>query len=200
MSKRDSLVPGCYAELFTHYFQDPKGWVAGVIRRFFPRLDSDDLDDILAECWGRMHRQELLEKFDPSKGNFGGLVFQSVRSECLTRMTKLKRTPTNMALVIDESDEGSHNALGMTWGMGKDQRVPRTGAIVRHAMEAKDFMAQLLERQSDPRKRRALELFLELRDGGQIAEEIQMSRATVSAWKREFTTDLEELGWAPEAA
>lgn len=176
---RDDFVPTTYEDLYLHYFADRAGWAAGVVRRYFKgAAESGDLDDLLHDSWMRCRRQELLEKYDPTRGNFGGLIFQAVRSECLNRLGRDERTPT-------EGAAGLHEIRG---AMEPTQEEDAQAASVLRLLEA---VAEEAAEGADPGSRDAklgqmVAMLLDEATGPEVADALGISKASVCYWRRDL--------------
>lgn len=191
---RDGHVPRDYDDLYTHYFADTEGWCAGIIRRFMRGHDESVVEDLLHDCWMRMHRLNLIERFEPHRANFGLLVFAAVRSECLNHLEKIRRRPLATkeyvyTYEIDESDRG--DPTFRSWTRSPDFH---TEATQEDQVEAREILAQVEEITAkaaavgETARDRNIGAMVDMLARGStakhVAETLGVCNATVSYWRK----------------
>lgn len=106
--KSNSFVPSNYGELYTHYIKDGSSptLVGSLIRKFVRYASDDEEDSLRQEVAERAIKKDVINLFDPSKSNFGGVMFFVTRSVCVNHLSKKSRSPIGELSVgsIVESD------------------------------------------------------------------------------------------------
>ena len=96
MTKADhNYVPTDYDDLYRHYMTDEFGpsLTHQLVRHFIPFGKQDEWDDLVNEVFLRIMDKKQLEKFDPNKANFGGVIFYVSRSICVNYLSRNSRNP-----------------------------------------------------------------------------------------------------------
>lgn len=180
---RDDYVPSDYEDLYQHYFAGTGGWVAGVIRRYFPRSDQAVVEDLLHETWMRMYRLRLIERFDPERGNFGLLVFQAARSECLNALEAKRRKSWEVLVdLVDEHDEAVCQLSGRDAAEAVHSQVE-----AREILDRVERAVRAASEAGETARDRALGPMIEMLANGatarQVAKRFGVCNATVSYWR-----------------
>jgi DNA-directed RNA polymerase specialized sigma24 family protein len=98
----NNYVPLNYEDLSDHYImghRDPSSGKCGdslgkmLIRSFLPHSDEDVRKEILQEVFLRLMDKDMLKVFDPTKANFGGVIFFTTRTVCVNYLSRSTRNP-----------------------------------------------------------------------------------------------------------
>jgi len=99
MAKTQGLndyVPEDYEDLYRYYIIGDGGGNSlchQLIRKILPYSDTDERETLAHDVFLRLLKQKMLERYDPSKSNFGGVIFFTTRTVCTTHLAKKSRNP-----------------------------------------------------------------------------------------------------------
>lgn len=95
--KQDNdYVPGGYDDLYRHYvLGDGRGnsLVNRIVRKLVPYATVEEKEDLTQDVFLRCMDKDVLTLFDPTKSNFGGVIFFVTRTICVNFLDRGSRTP-----------------------------------------------------------------------------------------------------------
>lgn len=91
----NNYVPTSYEDLYLYYIEGKHGrsLARKIIRTILPFADEDETLDLLQATYLRIQQYQMLERFDKTKANFGGVIFFTVRSVCVNHLSRKSREP-----------------------------------------------------------------------------------------------------------
>lgn len=95
-TKENDYIPTDYEDLYRHYILgDGAGnsLCSKLIRSFMKYSDADEQDILAQEVMLRLIEHNMLERFDPEKSNFGGVIFFVTRTVCTGHLDRKGRNP-----------------------------------------------------------------------------------------------------------
>ena len=96
-SSANNYVPSSYEDLYVYYIADKsksnRSLCTQIIRKFMPYVNEDELETLRHDVFLRLMEKDMLNKFDPAKSNFGGVVYFVARTICVNHMGKKGRNP-----------------------------------------------------------------------------------------------------------
>jgi len=97
MSRRDNdYVPKSYDDLYAFYVEADDSLASNCIRKMTKGfVREEELTNLRHDAFLKMLRHRMLEKFDPAKGNFGGIVYVSCRSVVSNWLRKKAQEPAD---------------------------------------------------------------------------------------------------------
>jgi len=108
----NNYIPKDYADLYQYYIAgDGRGnsLCHKIIRSILSHSTEDERETLAHDVFERILKSKMLEKFDPNKANFGGVIFFVTRSIVVNHLDRKGRTPltglNGGSLVITDPDE-----------------------------------------------------------------------------------------------
>jgi len=95
-SNPNNFIPKSYEELYRYYILgDGRGnsLACQLIRKFVPYATQDESQSLLHDVFLRCFEKKVLDLFDPTKANFGGVIFFVTRSICVNHLDRKTRNP-----------------------------------------------------------------------------------------------------------
>lgn len=92
----NDYIPTDYEDLYRYYIMgDGHGnsLCHKLIRHLLPYADQDERDTLAHDTFLRLMDKDMIAKFDPSKANFGGVIFFVTRTICTNHLSKKSRNP-----------------------------------------------------------------------------------------------------------
>lgn len=91
----NAFVPSSYEELYEYYVRGRGGdsLTKTLIRFFVPLASEDDKEALSHDVFVRCMERDVIRIYDPSKANFGGVIFFVTRSVCLNFKDRRTRSP-----------------------------------------------------------------------------------------------------------
>lgn len=96
MAGDHSFIPKNYDQLYRHYIKgDGAGGslCKGIIRKMMRYATQDEVEILSQEVALRCVEKDVLSIFDPSKANFGGVIFFVTRTVVVKHLSKKSRNP-----------------------------------------------------------------------------------------------------------
>lgn len=186
-----NYVPKNYEDLYQHYFKVTAGKsIVGTLLHGIMRFATEDeMESLMQDVFERMMRHNMLEKFDPAKGNFGGVLFVAVRSIAANHLGKKSRDPLGGlyggSLVENTDDEdfevGTYSLDRRDSGVDVER-----GAIAREAVaQLKAECTKLVKKADNLRERsllKVVDLLAAESTPDEIAKTLGVSRGTAHNW------------------
>jgi len=92
----NSYVPEDYEDLYTYYIVGRSGGSSlckTLIRNYLPFSDDGERESLLHDVFLRLFQHNMLERFDPAKSNFGGVIFFVTRTIVVNYLDRRTRNP-----------------------------------------------------------------------------------------------------------
>jgi len=108
----NNYIPKDYEDLYLYYIHgDGNGnsLCHKIIRSILSHSTQDERETLAHDVFERIMKSGMLEKFDPNKANFGGVIFFVTRSIVVNHLDRKGRTPltglNGGSLVITDPDD-----------------------------------------------------------------------------------------------
>lgn len=181
-------VPADYDELYRLHFMPRNSFVRSILRRRMPLSSPDDIEDMMMEIIERCIRFDIITRFDPTKANFGGMIFNVIRSVSSNWTARVKRDPVtglrNNA-ILDKSPDDDSKVVALD-NLFRDERLGSS-------FEFSDRIRSLLEwaescvRRNENKRDRSMVDFVNLLIEGytpqEIAEKLGVTASTIHNWR-----------------
>lgn len=190
MISQNNFVPKDYEELYTHYVAARDSLARNLIHHFVPFAAPEDREDLAQGVLLRCMEKDVLSVFDPSKANFGGVIFFVTRTVCCNFLDKRSRNPLtglNGGTLVESADEfepGQYvleNVFGMVNPATSEEKLDAQAKVERLF----DFARTALRVNASKRDRSLLPTVEMLLDGYQpkeIAVKLDVTSSTVYNW------------------
>jgi DNA-directed RNA polymerase specialized sigma24 family protein len=92
----NNYVPQNYEDLYRYYILGTgKGASLAhqLIRHFVPHATPDERETLAQDVYVRCQAKDMLKVFDPTKSNFGGVIFFVTRTVCVNHLDRKQRDP-----------------------------------------------------------------------------------------------------------
>jgi len=182
------FVPSSYDELYTHYILGPESdsFCKKLIRSFLPFAEPDEVDSFAHDVFLRCVTHRMIERFNPEKANFGGVIFFVTRTVCCNHLNKKSRDPLgglSVKALIDQTEDGETNLWDLecivTECRGADQDAKD---LVKRLMDRLD----LLEIEEPSVRSKSLKILLDLLYQGydikECADRLGVTKSTIYNW------------------
>lgn len=205
-STKNDYIPKNYDDLYRYYvLGDGNGnsLTHQLIRKIVPHADNDEREVLAQETFLRIIKTDMLNRYDPTKANFGGVIFFVCRSICVNHLSKKSRNPLtglnggslSMVDAEDETFEPGVYSLDRLFGTeAPDHEGDMTNSLL--IKELKEWAQRLA---ATPRHKRDQSLILlinliyeqhETKDCGKI---LGVTPSTVSNWMEVLRKKTHEL-------
>lgn len=195
------FVPSNYEELYTHYVEGKGGnsIVRTLVRTFMKHGTEEEMDVLTQDVFLRCLDKKVIEGYDASKANFGGVIYFVTRSVCVNHLNKKSRDPVGGLYggSLTTQDPGDGTFTPGVWNL--DRFAPAANDVARD-YEAKDQVSKLLEfatkAHAAPRNKRdesllpLLSLLAEEYSPQECAEKLKVTTTTVTNWMKYLATVL----------
>lgn len=175
----NNYVPKDYEELYRYYIignGNGDSLCHKIIRNFLPHSDQDERETLAHDVFVRAFQKDVLRIFDPSKANFGGVIYFVTRTICVNHLSRKSRNPVTglKAGTLSEKDPEDEFEPGMysldrlfvvdapDYDSAIDNRevikelMARTKALFDHPRHKRDQslypLLNLLAEQNDPKE------------------------------------------------
>jgi len=92
----NDYVPSDYNDLYRYYIigkGNGNSLANKLIRYYLPYATQDERETLAHDVFMRIFEQGMLARFDPTKANFGGVIFFTVRTICVNHLGRKSRNP-----------------------------------------------------------------------------------------------------------
>lgn len=202
MSKFD-FVPKTPEELYNHFFKVTGGVsiVGTLIKGIAKHATAEEFETLSQDVFVRMLDHNLIAKFDSAKGNFGGVVFFTVRSVVVNYLERKARDPMGglkAGSLVDQIEDGEFEAGTYSMetldeGSDKEGRAVEAGDSIAKLARYLEGLARKATNTRDRNLVKVLELLAEEQAPSEIAEALGVTKSTISNWMAriaEITTEL----------
>lgn len=203
-----NFVPETYEELYEHYIgsdiRSPT-LCRKLIRNFLPHATPDELEQLPHDVFARIIEKDLINKYDPTKANFGGVIFFVTRTIVVNHLSRKGRNPVtglcrgSLTETMPEDGVFEPGVYYLDKILGTDEGDPDA------ALDAKALVSQLLSwtksLQESPRHTRdrglhtLLQAMLSGEDPELTAARLGVTVSTLYNWVDQFRQKLTEWGY-----
>jgi len=192
----NDYVPRDYDDLYRYYILgDGHGnsLCRQIMRKFLPYATPTETEELSQAIAERLIEKGMIEKFDPQKGNFGGVIFFTTRTICVNHLSKKSRNPITglhggSLATTGTDDDGEFEpgvySLDRIFGIESPDHESRMTAIVI-VTELARRARKLFE---NPRHKRdeslypLLKLLLEQNDPKECGAALGVTPSTIHNW------------------
>lgn len=199
----NDYVPTDYQDLYSYYIEGSDSLCSAIIRKKLPYVTEEEMEVLRHDVFLRILEKEQLEKYDPVKANFGGVIYFVARSICANHLDRKGRNPlTGLhggTLVEHDTDEESFEPGMYNLGRMFPTATPNYAAEI----DARDMVDRLVDwatyLKDNARSKRdhsilpLIELMAEQKDTRQCADELGVTVSTIFNWIRVIREKALEL-------
>lgn len=198
-------VPTSYDDLYRSYFMRVGGapsLAEIILRRFYKTARPAQMEEMVHEAFIRMLRFKALEKFDPSKSNFGGMVFVAARTVAINGMDRTGRDPLGNlcgGYLENKTDDDifEPGVYSLEKCLGSSDPSPEEGIFSRKILNSLLSWAKQLY--DNPRHKRdsslypLIQLLAEENTPQECAAILEVTPSTIHNWRNFIAEKAEEL-------
>jgi len=200
---KNNYVPTDYDDLYRYYIQGERSLCSSLVRTMMPYATPDELETLPEDVFLRIQEKDMIKVFDPSKANFGGVIFFVTRTIVGNYLAKKSRNPlTGLcggSLSSTEPEDGlfEPGAYSLTRLFGAP--TPRYEA----QLDARRILSELFDwakaLHDAPRHKRdqslypLLEMVAEETDPKEAAVRLGVTPSTISNWLVHIKDKAREL-------
>lgn len=199
----NTYVPKDYEDLYLHYIAGEGSLTRNIVRKMMRHATDDEVEQLCQDVALRMIEKDMLTVFDPTKANFGGVVYFVTRTVVANHLDRKTRNPitglsrgsiVNHELGDDDFEPGVYN-LNRLFAAPTPDYASQIDArdVVSQLLSWADALAVHPQNKRDQCMRSLLDLMMEERDTKEIAKKLGVTVSTVFNWirvLRERTTQL----------
>lgn len=181
-SARNNYIPKDYEDLYNAYFAPGK--LAPVLcRKLLFGRQSQDWQDANQEAYLRLLNTQILEKFDSSRANFGGMVFLACRSACCNtgRRGAVELNHLSLVETNEERIPGAISGNQVPADEGQEDRIIAALTVEELRKSAREAKTKGKAKRFQNQEQ-LIDLLLEGRSREEIAGILKVSRASVDLW------------------
>lgn len=187
-------IPADYDDLYRAFFAGNDSLAANILRKKLPYATSDESVELVHEGFCVMMESDMLERFDPEKSNFGGVVFFVMRSVIANYLRRESRKPIGKlrgpSIVSGADPDDGEGAKGTIWAESLSAlRVRRSvsGMVDLEDRVDRIFLwAENLAQSSTKKRESSIYSMLSLLFEGyrpcEIGRELGVSGQTITNW------------------
>lgn len=195
------FVPANYEELYNHYVVGVggKSIVRTLVRTFMTHGTEEEMETLTQDVFLRCMDKKVIEGYDSTKANFGGVIYFVTRSICVNHLDRKSRDPVGGlyggSLTVQDPEDGT-----FTPGVWNIDRFMAAGQDVAKEYESKDQISQLVafatKAKAAPKNKRdesllpLLSLLAEEYSPQECAEKLKVTTTTVSNWMKYLASVL----------
>jgi len=199
MAMDNNYVPKNYQDLYlTYIVGDGHGGslCSTLIRRFIKHATPDETESLTHDVFLRCMEKDVIKSFDPTKANFGGVIFFVTRSICINHLDRKGRNPitglNGGSLVETDPEDGQFEPGVYSLERIGGTTVPR----IEEQIDAKRVLNSLLDEltalAAKPRHKRDQSLLPLFRlmtdqvDPQEAAAQLGVTASTIHNWQQEI--------------
>jgi RNA polymerase sigma factor (sigma-70 family) len=80
----------------TNFIENNQQALKGYVKKYYPTMNTADMEDILQNLYLEMFQNETLKQFDPSRGTFDAWIYRILHNKCNTFVKQNKVKPDNI--------------------------------------------------------------------------------------------------------
>lgn len=204
---KNNYVPTDYEDLYKYYVEgDGSGnsLVHQLIRRFLKHGSIEEKEAMAQAFMERAIDKDIISLFDPSKANFGGVIFFTVRTVCTNYLDRKSRNPLtglNGGYLRTTSGEDTPFEPGV---YNLDRVMGGEDPDYEKALDTKELVGRLLAwaagMASAPRNKREESLYpmlqmmyLEESTPEECSKKLGVTTSTIHNWRRVIKEKLNAL-------
>jgi len=184
----NNFVPETVEQMCNHYYLGETSVAAQIIRTMMPYSTPDEREDLLQSACARAIEHNILGKFDKSKGNFGGLVYVTVRSVVSTHLGRKGRNPVtglSAGSIVDSGEEFEMGEFQLGRMFAVDSRIDEQITAGTALDDLLEYCKACFREPTNKRDRSLLPLFEFLALGyepKEVAPKLGVTLSTVHNW------------------
>jgi len=194
-----SFIPKTYEELYTHYIAGSghASFCKKLVRNFLPYVEVEEVDNFAHDVFLRCVQHKVIEKYDSTKANFGGVLFFVTKTICCTYLSKKTRDPIGglrVGSLVEASVEGSKEITleSLVVDEHEDLKHEAKDLVEKLTMKV-DSIADLGRSTRDKKLKELLGLLFEGYTVEECAAELRVTKSTVYNWLGYLKRLLEEI-------
>lgn len=208
-----NYIPKDYEDLYLYYIAPKNSLCNQIIRRIIMYSDEGERESLAQDVFLRCLEHKMIEKFDPAKANFGGVIYFVTRTICVNFLNRKSRDPINglCAGSLEARDEEFERGVYREEGVEQEAMHRGEGQDPEGVIVARDQVIALVkatrERKKTAKNKRdeslitVVELLFEGYTDEEIAQKTGVTKGTVDNWKsalkQEYGQDREWKGEKP---
>lgn len=185
MKRSNQFVPANYEEFYTYYVMGSDSLVNSLIRSIMPYSTVEEREDLAHGVIVRAMEHRMIERYDPTKANFGGVVFFVTRSVITHHLHHKEHNVLTNAHTLTNTDAeefevGSYSIERM-FGTDSTKAYEASSsldAVVKFAKECEARAANKRDRSILP----LVQLMAAGYDSKECAERLGVQPSTISNW------------------
>lgn len=199
----NDYIPESYEDLYSYYIEGPDSLCSAIIRKKLRHVTDEEIEVLRHDVFVRILEKDLLERYDPAKANFGGVIYFVTRSIVSNHLDRKGRNPltglNGGTLVEYDTDEDNFEPGMYNLGRMFSTAVPDYASEI----DARDMVARLIEWATEltenGRSKRdrsilpLIELMAEQRDTRECADALGVTASTIFNWIRVIREKAIEL-------
>lgn len=207
ITRSNNYIPKDYEDLYRHYIgpvTDGSSLCRTLIRKMLPFADQDEKEILAHDVFLRIQEKEQLKKYDPTKANFGGVIFYVTRSIVVNHLAAKSRNPITglcKGTLVEQSpdDETFEPGVYSLERLFEHDTIDLDSAIDAHRMVT-SLITWAKALAADPKNKREesilpmLERMMLGEDPKIIAIKLEVTASTVHNWMEFVRDHLGKLG------
>lgn len=196
-----NYIPKNYEDLYSYYITPKNSLCNQIIRKLIPYSDEGERESLAHDVFLRCLEHKMIERFDPAKANFGGVIYFVTRTICVNFLTKKGRDPITglCAGTLEARDDEFERGVFREEGIEQEAMHRGEGQNPEGVIEARDQVIKLVKateaRAKTAKNKRdenlitVVKLLFEGYTDDEIAEKTGVTKGTVSNWKTALKED-----------
>lgn len=209
--KSNNYVPSDYQDLYAYYIIDPDGkdtLCKKLVRAKLPYSTDDEKETLVHDVFLRLLDKKMLEKFDPSKANFGGVIYFVTRSIVSNHLDKKTRNPLTglnggSLYTTDPEDSFEPGMYSLDRLFGEE--APKVESLIEMKQEISALMEWAISLYQAPRHKRdeslypLLQLLAEDFDPKECGAKLEVTPSTIHNWIAVLRDKVQEIRFKAQA-
>ena len=197
MKRSQDYVPKDYEDLYAYYIQgsgNGDSLCHTLIRSYLKYATDDERETLAHDVFLRLMEKKQLENFDPSKANFGGVIFYVTRTICVNHLSRKERNPLtglNRGSIVeeDEVEEGFEPGTYALSRLFEAEDLDLDGQIdILHALQSLFQWAHALSNTGASKRDRnllnLLKMMIQERDVQECSQSLGVTTSTIFNWQK----------------
>lgn len=187
----NNYIPTDYEDLYRYYIEGDDSLATAIIRKKMPYATYDEIETLRHDVFVRLLDKGMLERFDPTKSNFGGVIYFTARSVIGNHLDRKGRNPlTGLHAGVLEDQNSREDFEPGTYSL--DRMFATQPPDHEGQLEARELVQRLVnwatEREEEGRNKRdrslkkLIYLMAEECNTKECAEELGVTVSTIFNW------------------